>query len=189
MRGALSGARAPVLVTSADFDQADNASSIKNPEIGAAWVQVKGTWGTSSNRGYCSALGAGNTALCASDSGRVDSIVSCVVPVLAGSYDVALAARCTDVDNLYLFRAFATGTVLQIYKGVAAVFTQLAQVTFAISAGDTLGFAVQGTTLIGLVNGVQKVTITDGAITSGTKVGMWAQEITSRYDTFRAYAP
>jgi hypothetical protein len=62
-----------------------------------------------------------------------------------------------------------TNWSIALYKVVNNGFTQLgSSVTgVTISAGDIVRLDVQGTTLRGLINGVQKITATDSAISSG----------------------
>lgn len=153
-----------------NLDRADTTNNIGNPsDGGAAWSQLSGTWGISSNTAYESAGSAGNV-VCVLES-SVSNVE--VKATTSGTLTSAgLNARCADNLNYLLWIWNANN--LQMFKNVAGSFTQLgSSIAYTWVSGDVFKFAVAGTNdLTGYVNGVTKLTVNDAAGASNTKHGL-----------------
>lgn len=154
--------------------------------LGANWtnVGVTTTIAISSNRATISGLS--NEALAyfsgAGWTGGADQYSEAAIGVLQSGKDMAPACRVSGasiaVANAYLFvindtdAAIALGSSsfsVALYKQVSGSFTQIgSSVTgLTINTNDIIRCETQGTAIRGVINGVTKISGTDGAIGSG----------------------
>lgn len=106
-----------------------------------------------------------------------DGEVSCVT---TSANDAGLALRLQDANNYYLLvfkdessSAGGAGTVV-IYKRVSGTFTQIgtsAGIAFTRGTSHTVAFRASGTTLQADFDGVNKLSVTDSAISSAGLCG------------------
>lgn len=81
--------------------------------------------------------------------------------------------------TFYLLRinhiAFDTNSNLQLYKAVSGTFTQLgSNFAFAASgASGTLRLSMSGTSIKGFIDGVERISATDSAISSAGRIGIY----------------
>lgn len=84
--------------------------------------------------------------------------------------NAGVMARCDGTtDNLYFFRT--SGSQWQMFRTVSGATTQIGTNVEAPTAGDVLRIECSGTTIRGLVNGVQKISVTDSTLSSGASAG------------------
>jgi hypothetical protein len=93
----------------------------------------------------------------------------------------ALGPICRGVLGVQTFYYFQIGgplgasATVKMFKVVSGATTQLGStVTMTINSGAVARLEVQGTSLVGKVNGVGVITVTDSSIASGTP-GLWIQ--------------
>lgn len=105
-------------------------------------------------------------------------------PTVRGSTSVQSFYTC-DINNGDTVALGSTMTV-EVYAVVATVFTLVGStVNMVVSAGDVIRVEAQGTTIRGLVNGVQKVSGTNSSLSSG-KVGIQCWQGVSNFSLFAA---
>ncbi len=143
---------------------------------GSAWVVDAGTWGCgfdgTSGRfvGYADDTGATDMVM-SLDCGTADQTTSALLVQQPGNSGVT--CRVTDASNYYVWLVLLGGTT-RLYKVVAGTFTSLGDGSLTAGAGDTLVLAVSGTSLVGKVNGATAISVTDSAITTGNRGGLFA---------------
>lgn len=172
-----------------DFNRADTTNNIGTPsDGGSAWSQLSGTWGISSNQAYTSV--STSQAVCVLESSLADVDVQYTVNTYQQN-NSGLIARSTDNSNYLLCSVGSGGTgtdpySLIIYKRVSGSFTSLGSNTYTHGT-DTVKFSVNGSSLIGYINGVSKVSVSDSFNSTATKHGMRNDTDVSsvaRFDTF-----
>lgn len=165
----------PVTVLAQDtFDRADQ-SGLGTASDGKTWTLAGGgTWAISSNQATMSAPSDG--ALATVDAAATNMIVSVTAPTMTWSASsnegLSLVARYADASNYYMVIAYAASSGIQVYKRVAGSNTLIANTATLLTAGQTLALSVVGTTVRVLVNGSQLLSVTDSALSSGTRAGL-----------------
>jgi len=162
------------------FTRADDATT-----LGSNWVvQTTGAkFGIQSNKAYHpTQIG-------------FDSVVETATPASA-DYSVqadvfydgtgfgGLVGRATD-DNNYYMCAF-DGSNIEIWKRVGGSFSNLASVAHGQGSSftATLKFTLQGTSLKVDIGGVNKINITDSAISATGKRGLFSNSTTTTWDNY-----
>lgn len=144
-----------------DFNRADSTS------LGSPWSEVSGDWSIVSNQ--LRAADSASAAVLVYDSALVqdNNATSVTIPVL-GNSGQSIGVFCRSdatFQNAYYLRI--TTTAIQIFKVVSGTLTGLGTNTSAtITAGLTLLLTAVGTTITGYIDGVQKVQVTDSAVTT-----------------------
>jgi hypothetical protein len=180
-----------VIVTD-DFNRANSTG------LGADWTDVANGFNVASNQATSRGGSANNLAVFtgASWTGGNDHYAEAAIQAKSAAADAAAACRCsTTPTNAYIYDVNDTDAVAlggsmecQLYSVVGAgpAFTALGSpVTETVSAGDVIRTDANGTTIRGLRNGVQKVSVTNGALATG-KPGLWAFSTTATFDSFAA---
>lgn len=165
-------------LVSDSFNRA-NSASLGNADSGQTWTQLQGTHEIVSNR-------ARHTSAVDSDAAVIDCGATHVI-VTAKVYgtQAGLIARCSDINNFYL--VFSNNATTAMFKRVAGTYTQLGANVSAPADGDTFGISCILDQIVMLKNGVAAVTVTDSALTAGTKVGIRSGSPTGiEYDDFLA---
>jgi hypothetical protein len=159
-----------------DFNRADGSP-------GANWVQVSGTWSIISNQ--LSSGSAGGTIILRAAGAMATSDNSAQVTIAA----TAIASHgvwCRGNSNIsqgYLWRN--DGTSWNLFSVVGGSFVSIGSYAAAAVAGDVAKIQAVGSTIKGFVNGVQRVSVTDTAVTTGTSVGIRADSTNAlRFDDF-----
>jgi hypothetical protein len=89
----------------------------------------------------------------------------------------------TGFTSGYLWRNDGTSWVL--FSNVGGTFTSIGSFAGAAVAGDVAKVQAVGSTIKGFVNGVQRVSVTDTAVATGTSVGLRAESTNVlRFDDF-----
>jgi hypothetical protein len=149
-----------------------------NGSLGGNWTIPGGSWAVSGNQAtYVTVDGSGLAP--AAYTGSSFSNDHFAEATLAGSGAgsggaIGVACRLSSVaDTGYSVRVSVIGGASTLQKYVAGAGTTLGTgTTYAI--GDVIGISCQGTTIRTYRNGLQDLSVTDSAITSGSP-GMWGQ--------------
>ena len=162
-----------------DFNRADG-------DPGANWVQVSGTWSIVSNQ--LSPGSSGATIIIRAATSMATSDHSAQVTI-AATTAVSQGVMCrgdSTLANGYLWRN--NGTNWGLFKAVSGTFTAIGTTyAAAAAAGDVAKIQVIGSTVKGFVNGVERASVTDTSVTSGTNTGIRSQSTSGlRYDDFSA---
>ncbi|GAX57316.1 hypothetical protein [Streptomyces olivochromogenes] len=162
-----------------DFNRADSTN------LGANWVEVSGDWSIISNQ--LSSGSAGGTIILRAAGTMATNDHSAQVTI-AATAAVSHGVWCRGNSNIsqgYLWRN--DGTSWNLFSVVGGSFTSIGSFAGAAVAGDIAKVQAVGSTIKGFVNGVQRVSVTDTAVTTGTSVGLRAESTNLlRFDDFTA---
>lgn len=146
-----------------------------------------GTWGAAGGVASASALSSG-IAVATADCGKADVIATAKVTRAGGNAGVVV--RYVDASN-YVY-AYHTGTQVSLRKVVAGVDSQvLAPTNATYVAGARLRISAEGTAFRVTYNLAQvgaEQTISDAALQSGTRVGMYTSNTGNTFDDLVVYA-
>lgn len=153
-----------------DFTGTDGASLASR----SGWTVPAGAFTIQSNAAYCSTApgNALSTASLSSADGYAEATLA-VRSVLANSHAVFVLIRAVDSSNFYQAGYRGSTGSLSLGKTVAGTFAELATVAYTPVAGASpvIRIEASGSTLRLLVDGVEKLTATDTALTAAGKVG------------------
>ncbi|MGG1516595.1 sugar-binding protein [Paenibacillus oryzisoli] len=107
----------------------------------------------------------------AGNAGWTNYAVEAKVKLLSGS-NAAVIARYVNKDNFYVLRIDSSNDKLELSKRVNGTFSLLSETAMTLNSNTayTLKLSVNGTNLIGFVDGVQKISASDTAFSAG-KIG------------------
>lgn len=160
-----------------DFNRADSTN------LGAGWVEVSGDWSIISNQ-----LSPGTT-------GTTILLRAATAMATSDNYAQVTIAATTAVTQGVWCRGDATltsgyvirnnGTSWDLFSVVSSTFTNIGTYSAAASAGDTVKVQAVGSTIKAFINGVERISVTNTAVATGTTVGIRSQaNSTLRYDAF-----
>jgi len=160
-----------------DFNRADSSA------LGAGWVEVSGDWSIISNK--LSSGSAGGTIILRAAGAMATSDNSAQVTITATTA-ASHGVWCRGDNTLtsgYLWRN--DGSSWNLFSVVGGSFTVIGTYAVAAVAGDVAKIQAVGTTIKGFVNGIQRVSVTDTAVATGTSVGIRAESTNAlRFDDF-----
>ncbi|MFE0651042.1 hypothetical protein ACFVZH_20875 [Streptomyces sp. NPDC059534] len=162
-----------------DFNRADSSN------LGASWVEVSGDWSIVS--GQLSPGNDGGTiilrAAAAMDSSDHSAQVT-IAATTAASHGVWCRGNA-GFSSGYLWRN--DGSEWTLFSVVSSTFTAIGSYTAAAAPGDVAKVQAVGSTIKGYINGVERVSVTDTAVASGTSVGIRTTSAGAiRFDDFAA---
>ncbi|MFB7605276.1 hypothetical protein [Streptomyces gardneri] len=162
-----------------DFNRPDSTS------LGAGWVEVSGDWSIAS--GQLSPGNDGGTIILRA-AGAMDGNDNYAQATIAATTAASQGVWCrgnAGITNGYLWRN--DGTSWNLFSVVSSTFTSIGSYAAAAAPGDIMRVQAVGTTVKGFVNGVERVSVTDTAVASGTGIGIRCISTSSlRFDDFTA---
>jgi hypothetical protein len=168
-----------VATFSDDFNRADSSS------LGAGWVEVSGDWSIVSGR--LSSGSAGGTIILRA-AGAMDGSDNYAQVTIAVTAAVSHGVWCrgdSTLSNGYLLRN--DGTEWTLFWVVGGSFNPIGSYAAAAVDGDVVRIQAVGSTIKGFINGIERISVTDTAVTTGTSVGIRAESVgTLRFDDFAA---
>lgn len=162
-----------------DFNRADSS------DLGAAWIEVSGEWSIASNRLSPGAAG-GTIILRAADAmASSDNFAQVAIAVTASASQGVWCRGNSNISQGYLWRN--DGSTWNLFAVVGGSFTSIGSYAAAAAPGDVAKVQAVGSTIKGYVNGVERVSVTDTSVTTGTSVGIRSESVGAlRYDDFAA---
>jgi hypothetical protein len=162
-----------------DFNRANTS------DLGAGWVEVSGDWSIVSNE--LSPGAAGGTIILRVAGGMATDDNSAQVTI-AATVAASQGVWCRGSSNLsdgYLWRN--DGTSWDLFSVVGGSFTSLGTYAAAAAPGDVAKVQAVGSTIKAFVNGVERVSLTNTHVTTGTNVGIRSESASGiRFDDFTA---
>ena len=162
-----------------DFNRADSSN------LGANWVEVSGDWSIVSNQLSPGAAGGTIILRAAGAMDTSDHYAQVTIPATAAVSQGVWCRGNSNISQGYLWRN--NGTSWDLFQVVGGSFTVIGTYTAAAAPGDVAKIQAVGSTIKGYVNGIQRVSVTDTGVTTGTSVGIRGESSGSlRYDDFTA---
>lgn len=162
-----------------DFNRADSTN------LGANWVEVSGDWSIVSNQ--LSSGSAGGTIILRA-AGAMATNDHYAQVTIAATTAASHGVWCRGNSNIsqgYLWRN--DGTSWNLFSVVGGSFTSIGSFAGAAANGDVAKVQAVGSTIKGFVNGVQRVSVTDTNVPTGTSVGLRSESTSAlRFDDFSA---
>jgi hypothetical protein len=165
------------------YNRANSAVTPNSPSDAAGdYTVAAGTWGISSNQGYCPTSATPAAIVLESSTSSVEVQVT----IATKDGNAGLCARYSDVNNHWMFYTDAGGDRTRLYKLVAGSFVQMIDNAGAPTSGDVLKLTFNGDVWTAYINAVQVGTGSDSFNNTATKHGLWAYADVSlaRWDTF-----
>nr|WP_119589197.1 hypothetical protein [Streptomyces scabiei] len=162
-----------------DFDRGNTS------DLGAGWVEVSGDWSIVSAQ--LSPGAAGGTIILRA-AGTMDSSDHSAQVTIAATVAASQGVWCRGNSNIssgYLWRN--DGSEWALFSVVGGSFTVIGTYTAAAAPGDVAKVQAVGSTIKGYVNGIERVSVTDTSVTTGTSVGIRSESAGAlRFDDFAA---
>jgi hypothetical protein len=137
----------------------------------SGWTVVNGSWAvvTDGTKVFKQSVTTGEALAYAGNTSWTNYTVQAKVKLYGQSSGSGIIGRYQDSNNFYMFRIHNGTAKVQLYKRVAGTFTLLQETAMTININTiyTLKLVLSGNSLIGYVDGVQKVSFTDSSFTSG----------------------
>lgn len=161
----------------------DDFARPDSTDLGAGWVEVSGDWSIVSGQ-----LATGNTG------GTIVLRAAAAMATDDNSAQVTIATPTTasmgvwcrgnaGITSGYLWRN--DGGSWDLFSVVGGTFNIIGTYAAAAAPGDVAKVQAVGSTIKGFVNGVQRVSVTNAAVATGTSVGIRSMSVGSiRYDDF-----
>lgn len=163
----------------------DTFNRANTSDLGAGWVEVSGDWSIVSNQ--LSPGAAGGTIILRA-AGAMDSSDNYAQATIAATTAASHGVWCRGNSNIssgYLWRN--DGTSWDLFSVIGGSFTAIGSYTAAAAPGDVAKVQAVGSTIKGFVNGVERVSVTDTGVTTGTSVGIRSESSGAiRFDDFAA---
>lgn len=164
-----------------NFNRADTTTAIGTPsDGGSAWVQLSGSWGISTNRGYNSTGGSHQSCVLEASS----SVVTVEVTFETIATETALILRAVDDSNYVV--AIADTVSYNLYKRVAGGFTLIGSNATTFASGDVFKISVDSANqYIASKNGTPFSTLSDAVHATATQHGLRVSGgTTARFENF-----
>lgn len=161
-----------------DFNRPDSTN------LGAGWVEVSGDWSIIGGQ-LAPDASSGNTILRAATpmASSDHSAQFTITATTAASQGVWCRGDAT-LSSGYLWRN--NGSSWDLFA-VTGGFTVIGTYAVAVQPGDVARVQAVGTTIKGFVNGVERVSVVNTAVTSGANVGLRVMALPGlRFDNFTA---
>lgn len=165
------------------FDRADSTTVMG---VDLTWNQVSGTWGTYTNGGYKVASEVTNNfARAEHDVSSSDHYAEFTSLSFGLNIGHGPAARfSSSAETCYFSANFTGGGTLYLYKHIAGTPTSIGSVGQGWSSGDVTKVECNGSTIRVLINTVQQISVTDTAIASGTRGGVYSHFVGGAFDNW-----
>ena len=162
-----------------DFNRPDSTN------LGPGWVQVSGFWAIASNQ---LSPGSDGGTIILRAAGPMDSSDHSAQVTIAATTAASHGVWCRGNSNIssgYLWRN--DGSEWTLFSVVSGTFNVIGSYAAAAAPGDVAKVQAVGSTIKGYVNGVQRVSVTDTAVATGTSVGLRSTSSAAiRFDDFAA---
>lgn len=162
-----------------DFNRTDSTN------LGAGWVEVSGDWSIASSQ---LSPGSDGGTIILRAAGAMDGNDNYAQVTIAATTAASHGVWCRGNSNIssgYLWRN--DGSEWTLFSVVSSTFTAIGSYAAAAAPGDVAKIQAVGSTIKGYVNGIERVSVTNTAVTTGTSVGLRTISTAAiRFDDFTA---
>lgn len=157
-----------------DFNRADST------DLGVNWSEAIVDWSISANQLAPGTTGTG-TVRWTQEFASSDNYSQATIANTSGGSLGVFTRASVDLGAYYLWRS--SGTQWDLFKNVGGTFTAIGTYVAAIATNDVAKVEANGSTIKGFVGGIERVSVTDTAITTGTFAGIRTSgSAATRYD-------
>ncbi|MEU0207349.1 hypothetical protein [Streptomyces canus] len=163
-----------------DFNRPDST------DLGAGWVEVSTTdWAIVSNQLSPGAAGGTIVVRAATAMSTSDNFAQVTIAATTSASQGVWCRGNSDLTSGYVWRN--NGSNWSLFSVVAGAFTNIGTYTAAAVAGDVAMVQAVGSTIKGFVGGIERVSVVNTAVATGTAVGVRSDSTSAlRYDNFSA---
>lgn len=176
----------------------DDFNRTASTNLGPNWSEISGGWECISgadlrlvNHNAADDVVAWITSLGANPSADYDIEADCHFFSGGGGGGVGPAGRITNINNYYFIQNDVSADEFAIFKKVSGSYTELGvySTTIADSTWYNIKLSMVGSSLKGYLNGVERVSVTDSAITVTGYPGLrgFGIDNSQTYDDFIVY--
>ncbi|MFD9564358.1 hypothetical protein [Streptomyces sp. NPDC059994] len=163
----------------------DDFNRANSTDLGASWVEVSGDWSILSNQLSPGAAGGTIILRAASTMASNDHYAQATIAATTAASQGVWCRGNANITSGYLWRN--NGTSWDLFRVVGGSFTAIGTYAAAAAPGDIARVQAVGSTITAYVGGIQRVSVTDTAVTTGTSVGIRADSAGAlRFDDFTA---
>lgn len=163
----------------------DNFNRADSTNLGANWVEVSGDWSIISNQLSPGTTGGTVVLRTATAMASNDNWAQTTIAATTAVSQGVWCRGDTTLDNGYLLRN--NGSNWALFKVVSGAFTSIGTYAATAAAGDVAKVQAIGSTIKAFINGTERISVTDTAVTTGTNVGIRSEANTGlRFDDFSA---
>jgi len=163
----------------------DDFNRANSTDLGAGWVQVSGFWSIVSSQ---LSPGSDGGTIILRAAGAMDSNDHSAQVTIATTTAASHGVWCRGNSNIssgYLWRN--DGSEWTLFSVVSGTFTAIGSYAAAAAPGDVAKVQAVGSTIKGYINGIERVSVVNTAVTTGTSVGLRSISTAAiRFDDFTA---
>lgn len=162
-----------------DFNRANSTN------IGAGWTETLGDYRIDANA-LQPVPGAGQSiVITATQLDTVDHYIEATYVDPSGTASKGIIARAdAGPNNYYLLRN--NGNDWSLFSAVSGTFTGIGQYVAPAQAGDVARLECIGDQIKAYINGIERIAVTNTAVTVGQHVGFRDSDSGTHYDNFTA---
>lgn len=167
------------------FDRANSATSLGTAGSGQTWEAVSGTWGIDEDSAATSGGGQDGPNLAVIPRGTGDGLTEVTMTVVEGG--AGLVFRYLDPDNYWSVTANPGVGSWSVNRVIDGDDELVGELTGPTASGVTVSVVADGTAVRFLLDGVEYLSITDGALADQLQGGLIASAGTAnaaRWDRF-----
>ncbi|MFF6829658.1 hypothetical protein [Streptomyces longwoodensis] len=162
-----------------DFNRADST------DLGAGWVEVSGDWSIVSQRLSPGAAGGTIILRAAGAMAGSDHFAQVTIAATTAASHGVWCRGNSNISSGYLFRN--DGSAWALFAVVGGSFNSIGSYAAAAAPGDVARVQAVGTTIKCFVNGIERISVVDSSVSTGTSVGIRSESTNAiRFDDFAA---
>jgi hypothetical protein len=162
----------------------DNFNRPDSTTVGTNWTEVIDDWSIISNQ-LAPGLTTSGVILYNLPLDTTDHYAEIAMPIANTSSMGVFARSDLAGNNFYLLRS--NGTSWNLFTNIGGTFTSIGSYAATLTNGDVARIQCVGSTIKAFINGVERISVTNTAITTGLYTGIRStQSSTARYDNFTA---
>ncbi|MGW4076055.1 hypothetical protein ACWELB_21500 [Streptomyces asiaticus] len=163
----------------------DDFNRANSTDVGAGWVEVSGDWSIVANQLSPGAAGGTIILRAAGAMATSDHYAQVTIAATTTASQGVWCRGNANISQGYLWRN--NGSSWDLFSVVGGSFTNIGTYAAAAAPGDVAKIQAVGSTIKGFVNGIERVSVTDTGVATGTSVGIRSDSAGAiRYDNFAA---
>jgi hypothetical protein len=160
----------------------DNFNRSDSNTVGANWTEVADDWSIKSNQ-LAPGLTTTGVIIYNLPLNTIDHYAEVAMSIASTTSMGVFARSDLAANSYYLLRS--NGTSWNLFTNIAGSFTSIGSYAATLVNGDVARIQCIGSTIKAFINGVERISVTDTAITTGSYAGVRStQSSTARYDNF-----